>query len=180
MRRWIVFVVITLASFVLFHMATLHFIPSTIMSAVQTRMAERGIPINQWNASPRMTPQTQTIVRPSPDLSYAICRFNLREGAVLISAPGWDGYGSLSVFDARTNNVLVTNLDGQSAGVLLYHPTKPPKQEGRYYVRTDEEAVAFSGEGVALIRRVAPTKAKHNEAAQLVDQSICSAVNWAP
>ena len=150
------------------------------MSAVQTRMAESGVPLNQWNASPRMTPQTQTIVRPSPDLSYAICRFNVQEGALLISAPGWDGYGSLSVFDARTNNVLVTDLDGQSAGILLYHPQKPPKQEGRSYIRTDEEVVAFSGEGVALIRRVAPSKDKYEQAARLVDQSVCSAVNWAP
>ncbi|MEM1390716.1 MAG: DUF1254 domain-containing protein [Pseudomonadota bacterium] len=180
MMRWVIAIFVMLISAISSHFVTLHLVPSVIMNAVQVRMADNGIPLYQWITSPRMTPQTQIIVRPSPDLSYAICRFNIREGSVLISAPGWEGYGSLSIFDSRTNNVFVANLDGESAGVLLYHPTEPAKGEDRFYIRKGEETVAFSGEGLALIRRVAPNNQKHEEAAKLVTQAVCSPTNWTP
>ncbi|MEO1641743.1 MAG: DUF1254 domain-containing protein [Pseudomonadota bacterium] len=180
MMRSIIAIILFGISAIGAHFLTLHLVPSVIMNATQTRLADQGLPPNQWAASPRMTPQTQTIVRPSPDLSYSICRFDVREGAVLIKAPGWDGYGSLSVFDARTNNVFVANLDGEDAGVLLYHPNRPPKQEGRFYSRQNEETIAFSGEGLALIRRLAPDAETHERAVDLVDQAVCAPVNWAP
>ena len=162
------------------HFLTLYLVPSVIKNATQTRLADQGLALNQWAAAPRMTPQTQTIVRPSPDLSYTICRFDLQEGAMLISAPGWDRYGSLSIFDDRTNNVFVANLDGENAGILLYHPTRPPKEEGRFYIRQDEDALAFSGEGLALIRRVAPSVQQHSASADLIEDSVCGPVNWSP
>ncbi|MEL7231324.1 MAG: DUF1254 domain-containing protein [Pseudomonadota bacterium] len=159
------------------HFLTLHLVPSVIMNAAHTRLADQGLQLNQWAASPRMTPQTQTIVRPSPDLSYSICRFDVREGPVLISAPGWDGYGSLSVFDERTNNVFVANLDGQDAEVLLHVPGQVPLKEGRGYVY-DGQTVELTETGLALIRRVAPDEQSHQAAMNLIEKSKCESVQW--
>lgn len=169
--RWLLALLVFAAMAALGHFVVLQAIPARIMATAMDRMAERGIPMNQWAASPRMTPQTQTIVRPSPDLSYAICRFDTSSGPVLITAPGWDGYGSLSVFDRRTNNVFVASLDGQDAAVLLL----PPKDKGASPEGLPDatETVFLDGPGLALIRRLAPSQEAHDLATASVDEARC-------
>ncbi|MEM1035222.1 MAG: DUF1254 domain-containing protein [Pseudomonadota bacterium] len=159
------------------HFLTLYLVPSVIMNATQTRLADQGLALNQWAAAPRMTPQAQTIVRPSPDLSYSICRFDVSEGPVLISAPGWDRYGSLSVFDEQTNNVFVANLDGEDAEVLLHAPGQAPLKDGRGY-DYDGQSLELSGSGLALIRRVAPDVQSYETTVSLIEQSKCEIVQW--
>ena len=119
-----------------------------IMAAAQDSMAERGVGMYRWVAAARMTPQSQTIVRPSPDLAYAICRFDVADGPVLLTAPVSDTYGSLSIFDARTNNVFVASLqkDSDFNGVIVHAPGERPNDATR-------QALAMGGKGIALIRR---------------------------
>ena len=85
--RWIGAAAIFLLMAVIGHLIILNAIPSRIMSTAQARMADRGVGMYQWFVAPRMTPQTQTIVRPSPDLAYAICRFDVSDEPVLLTAP---------------------------------------------------------------------------------------------
>ena len=156
------------------HYVTVRAIPGFVMSKAQSMLESQGAVQYQWVASPRQTPQTQRIVRPSPDLSYAICRFDVSDGPVLITAPGWDGYGSLSVFDDQTNNVFVASLDGEDASVLLLNwREKGLKQDG---LPDGEKRVFLSNSGIAVVRRLAPTDEDHAASADLVSQAQCQQI----
>ena len=171
--RWLAAAAVFLLMALIGHLAVLNAIPSRIMATAQLRMAERGMPTYQWVASPRMTPQTQTIVRPSPDLAYAICRFDISDGPVLLTAPSSDTYGSLSVFDQRTNNVFIARLDGEEDfnGLVIHAPGEKPEAPG------GAETLAMPGPGLALIRRLAPDEPTHAAATALVEQSTCELLN---
>ena len=158
------------------HYLTVRMIPGFVMSKAQQMFAEQGLPQYQFVATARQTPETQRVVRPSPDLSYAICRFDVQDGPVMISAPGWDGYGSLSIFDDQTNNVFVASLDGQDAGVTIVselsrYVEKPP-------LSGTSELVILNGTGLALIRRLAPSQIIHDEASDLVETAVCQQASW--
>ncbi|MCI4645561.1 MAG: DUF1254 domain-containing protein, partial [Hyphomonadaceae bacterium] len=88
---------------------TLHKMPGLIMSRAMVKMEASGIALHDFTLAPRMTPQTQTVVRPSPDLAYSICLFefgaDLTELDIRIAA--YDGMSSVSFFDAKTNNFAV-------------------------------------------------------------------------
>ena len=76
--------------------------------AVRRTAADTGFNKMRYNAL--ATPENQPIVRPSPDLAYAACAYDLKDGPVEVTmAPVPGRYSSLSVFDARTDVVFVRN-----------------------------------------------------------------------
>lgn len=166
--RWIFPLVIFLLSGVLAHIFVLTSIPSFIMGKAHQTFEAEGIPENVFVASPRQTPQTQRIVRPSPDLAYAICRFDTTTGPVMITAPTWDGYGSLSIFNSKTDNVFVADLSAGSdfTGIEVRRPAENNR----------DGALKLDGRGIALIRRLAPTQDDYNLAARLVSEASCAPV----
>ena len=124
--------------------------------------------------SPRVTPETQTIVRPSPDLAYAICVIDVSGGPVTLSVPTWPEYGSLSIFDASTDNVYAGSLDARL----------PDAPGARMIIVALEGQAAEAAEGVdvvtvkkpealALIRRLAPSQGLYDAAAALIPASTC-------
>ena len=154
------------------HMAVVRMAPSTIMSKVMNVMAERGLPLHQFSLSPRITPKTQTIVRPSPDLAYSLCRFDLSEGPILIMGTRWNGYGSLTIFDAETNAVFITSLDTASPNsnpVILTLDAGVQPSAGIHVLKLDKP------KGLALIRRLAPTTELYNQAHKSAKSDICTA-----
>ena len=171
--RWLLALLVFAATAALGHFVVLQAIPARIMATAQAKMAERGVPLHQWAASPRMSPQTQTIVRPSPDLFYALCRFDTSEGPVRLSAPLGETYGSLSVFDSRTNNVFVTSLQAGSGfdEVVVHAPGERPATFGE-----GKETVELEGPGLALIRRLAPSQEAFDAASALMDGAVCGPV----
>ena len=158
----LIFIITAIAA----HIFVLTSVPSFIMGKAHQTFEAQGIPMNVWVASPRQTPETQRIVRPSPDLAYSICRFDTTNGPVFINAPLWSGYGSLSIFNAQTDNIFVANLEADSDfdGVYVGRPGADPQGH----------SVAFEGRGIALVRRLAPTEALYTEAAGLVSGATCA------
>lgn len=70
-----------------------------------------------WNValpSGRPDHMSRGIVRPSPDLLYTVCLFDLGKGPVLLTAPVPDSYVSLSGFASNTDNFFAIN-DSQLA-----------------------------------------------------------------
>jgi uncharacterized membrane protein len=59
---------------------------------------------------PLSTAASRLIVLPSPDLAYALCLYDLRDGPVDIDAqPDWPAYWSVALYADNTDNYLVRN-----------------------------------------------------------------------
>lgn len=150
------------------HFLVLTNLPGFIMGKAQEAIAAQGVPLNTWVATPRQTPQTQRVVRPSPDLAYAVCRFDTSTGPVRITAPVWDGYGSVSIFNGQTDNVFVGNLSaGSTFSSVRVEPGSGAASGNTAFV---------DGPGLALIRRLAPTQAEYEIAAALVNDATCETI----
>ena len=163
-----------LVTLVLAHLLVVNALPGKIMSKVRGRIAEAGLPVHHWHMNGRVSPENQTVVRPSPDLAYAICLIDLSNGPVELNVPAWDEYGSLSVFSARTDNVYAGSLDARVPGT---------PDVRRLIVALDKQDVSAAGDAetvrvkqpevLALIRRLAPTQEAYDAAAALVPESSC-------
>ncbi|HET7334907.1 MAG TPA: DUF1254 domain-containing protein [Rhizomicrobium sp.] len=94
------------------HAATLYALPNIVM---RTAIARIGAP-NTIHHVKRADATSRGVVRPSPDLLYSICPFDLSDGPLRVSAPvPADTYWSVSAFDGQTNNFFVKN-DKQISG----------------------------------------------------------------
>lgn len=115
MTRWLPRILALILSATGAYYATLAATPYVLMEIAVRRVAERG-PMNAFTHAPPVRAEVRPIVRPSPDLLYSSCPFDLSDGPVLVEAyPIPDRYSSISVFDARTDAVFVRN-DAQMAG----------------------------------------------------------------
>lgn len=109
LRRVLPWIALVAGMAMLTYLVALHTIPSAAMRMAVSRIADGG-GINQMTHAPMATAQARTIVRPSPDLAYSSCPFDLGKGAVTVTVmPVAAPYWSLSVYDNRTNAVFVRN-----------------------------------------------------------------------
>ena len=114
MRGWLFPAVFGLALAALFHHLALVATPSVLMGAAMAKLDKAGA--NRFAHGPLATDRSRIIVRPSPDLAYSSCPFDLSDGPVLVeAAPAPAPYWSLSVFDQRTDAAFVRN-NRDSAG----------------------------------------------------------------
>lgn len=167
-----------LAAFLMAHFLVLGALPARIMSTARGQMEERGLPLHHWQMSPRVTPETQTIVRPSPDLAYTICLIDVSAGPVELAVPVWPDYGSLSIFDADTDNVYAGSLDARIEGApeLRRVIVGLESQELYRYGADAEQVILRKPQALALIRRLAPDQAAWTAAAALAPESRCGPV----
>lgn len=95
--------------------ATLAATPFALMRLAEAKMAKTA-PVNHFTHTPPVRAEQQFVVRPSPDLLYSICPFDLSAGPLEITAVPVPGrYSSISIFDAHTDVAFVRN-DEQMAG----------------------------------------------------------------
>lgn len=165
------------------YVGTLHMVPDTIMGRLLSRMEANGVPLHGFALSPRITPETQTVVRPSPDLAYSICRYDfdavMHEIEIDIAAYG--RMSSVSFFDTRTNNYAVRRVpEGQTIKLKLRAPGTYEFSE----LANSGEAVlpvdtieSPSQRGVILIRRLAPTAADYEQVEAISAGDSCSPVD---
>lgn len=148
-------------------------IPRVIMGAATKGVAARGS-FNAMAYGKLATPDNQPIVRPSPDLAYSTCAFDLANGPVRINVvPVPDRYSSLSVFDAQTDVVFVRNdiqAGGKPYSIILARDdqTAPP---GGEVVRMKYDR------GIALIRLLLANPAEIDGLDAVRRQSTCAAVS---
>lgn len=172
MRRWIGPVLVLLTSAAGVHALTLNFAPGFIMARAMNTLASRGVTLHDFTAPRRITPQTQTVVRSSPDLYYALCRYDLSQNGadqaseprVAVAMAKWDDYQSLSFFDASTNNFATIRGTGKAVAVNLLAPGSAPQKRA---------IVSPSAKGVILIRRLAPTRELFDQAAAAGEEDRC-------
>jgi uncharacterized membrane protein len=101
------------------HMGSLHVLPHFVMARALTKLGAS----NTMHPGHRPDASSRAVVRPSPDLLYAACPFDLSKGPLRVTAVvPHETYWSISAFDSATNNFFVRNdrqIAGDSLEVLL-------------------------------------------------------------
>jgi uncharacterized membrane protein len=148
MNRWLFPLLIGTVLGAAAYCTTLIATPFALMHLAISRIGAGG-QVNQFAFGKMATAANQSIVRPSPDLSYSTCVFDLSNGPVLIDvAPVPDHYWSVSIFDARTDVAAVRgdrDTGGKPARLALL-------REGQSAPAGYEPVELGYNKGIALIR----------------------------
>jgi uncharacterized membrane protein len=133
----------------------LHATPNFLMGVAMVRLDKAGP--NRFFHGPMATDSSRAIVRPSPDLAYSSCPFDLAKGPVLIEvAPAPAPYWSLSIFDQRTDVAFVRNNRDTKGGSIRVVVARQDQQvpAGVEVVRLDDNR------GIALVRILVESRDK--------------------
>lgn len=169
---WIAFALIVAA---LVHLGSLYLVPRVVMARVLDKMGAA----NTLRVGHRPDASSRGVVRPSPDLLYASCPFDLSKGPLRVTAivPKGAYYWSVSAFDSATNNFFVRNdrqIAGNSFEVTLIRRGQALPPLGNAV----ESAIVFapSDKGLVLLRTVIDDE-KHEAALEAaLRQSRCETV----
>jgi len=133
MKTWPLWIGAVLVLTVIIHILTVLLVPPGIMTVAMMRMADGGADTRVVHTPPPDA-SSRAVVRPSPDLAYSICLFDMAEGPLLVKAQVPDTYWSVSAFAHNTDNFFVVNdqqLRGDTLELLIR--------------REDEEVPGFGG-----------------------------------
>ena len=127
MSGWWKWIAATLAVAVVVHGASVMALPRLIMLRTMAGITRAAHGPNHLVFGNRPSAANRGVVRPSPDLLYSSCVFDLERagGAVRVRASGMPRtYWSVSAFDADTNNFFVINdrKAGDGIDVLIVAP----------------------------------------------------------
>jgi len=90
------------------HLASVWLVPRAIMYRTIERIGAAGM--NDIHFGKRPDETSRGVVRPSPDLLYSTCAYDLSAGPLRVRSPvPNDTYWSVSLFDSATNNYYVLN-----------------------------------------------------------------------
>ena len=143
--------------------------PSFIMSKAIERVSRNGAAVNAFTFGPQVSPASRAIVRPSPDLAYASCVYDLGDGPVRIRVAPWDDYVSLSLYAGNTDNFYTINdaaMAGQPVEIVLVTREQTPPSGAKVVVSPTRR-------GIALERRLAPNAERFALADAARRQSVC-------
>ncbi len=151
------------------HLATVFIAPYPLMDAAMERISRGGTRINQWSHAPRTDEEARRVVRPSPDLAYSACVYDLAQGPLHVTAAAWDDYMSVSVFAANSDNIFVQN-DREAPNGVDFVLVRAGAAAPSGAVQVVESP---SRRGIILQRRVAPTAERFAAAAAARENDIC-------
>ena len=156
MRRWLLPLVIGALLALGAYLLTIALVPRVLMYVAIERVRQ-GAGFNAFFAAPLATDRSRAIVRPSPDLAYSSCPFDLSDGPVVVTVPAIPApYWSLSVFDARTDVAFVRNnveAGGQPIRIAIAMAGQP--------VPDNMQAVRVAdARGIALLRVLVQDRAR--------------------
>jgi len=155
------------------HFAIVFGIPRVMMHGAFDRVSAHSAHTNEWNEAPRVTAASRTIVRPSPDLHYDACAYDLSHGPVVMRVAAWPNYWSLSLFADNSDNFYV--LDDREAHegaevTLIRAGHEHPKDAARV-------VESPSDRGIALVRRLAPTQSDWDAAHTASAHDVCAVLH---
>lgn len=139
-----------------------------VMQARAAKITERG-GYNVALPAVRATAASKAIVRPSPDLLYTVCLFDLERGPLRVRAPVQDSYLSVSGYADNTDNFFALNdreiapgADGsRQLDLLIARPGQAVALESVQVIE------APSDRGVILFRSLVTSEA---QAARIRDE----------
>jgi uncharacterized membrane protein len=168
--KWIAAMLLVAAAV---HGATLLLLPRFIMLRTMAGMTKLAGAANTIAHAPRATWRSRTVVRPSPDLLYSICVYDLGAagGAVRVSTHDMpQSYWSVSVFDADTNNFYALNDEQSKTGEtnFILMPQGRTADAGRLPV-----VGAPTGRGIVLFRTLVNDEAHLAEVDTARHNAVC-------
>jgi uncharacterized membrane protein len=136
------------------HLGVVLATPHVLMNIAMKRVSQDWSLVNQFGFGPRTSQNSRNVVRPSPDLAYSSCVYDLSGGPLLIEAqPSPDnGYVSLSVFASNTDNIAVFDSIRSPQGMRFVLA-----QQGQTTPPGANVVVSPSKRGIILDRRLAPS-----------------------
>lgn len=161
------------AAAVVGHVGLVLAVPGRLMDKVMDRASQDGAMINQFEFGARTTKDSRRVVRPSPDLAYSTCVYDLSKGPVQIAAAPMPngGYVSISVFDANTDNIAVFDTSQQPQGISFVLARK-----GQQVPAGAKVVISPSDRGMVLDRRLAANDAQFAAADQARRADRCAPV----
>lgn len=171
MMRWIKWGLFTLALAAAIHVAAVSYLPDFIMSTVMARIGNRGV--NAVVHTDRPTFASRAIVKPSPDLLYSTCVYDLtRRPLKVTTAAPENTYWSVSLYAANTDNFFVLNdakAQGKPATIVIVGQGQslPPQPEGTIVVS------APTKKGIVLFRTLINDDAREAELDQARRAAKC-------
>lgn len=109
MKTWPLWIAGTVALAAVFHIITVFALPYGIMNRAMAGISSQAGGLNKAVYPDRATSESRGIVRPSPDLLYTACVYDVSDRPVRLTSPVPDTYWSLSAFAANTDNFFVVN-----------------------------------------------------------------------
>ena len=157
------------------HFAVIFAAPYVLMGGAMKKLSGGGRAVNQFVFSPRTSEASRAVVRPSPDLAYGACVYNLSKGPLRVhGAPSGGDYMSISVFQANSDNVFTLNDRQAPTGIDFVLAKKdqvtPPN------VRV---VISPSTKGIVLDRRLAPTQDAFAKADVARHGDVCETIGAA-
>ncbi|MGF1457046.1 MAG: DUF1254 domain-containing protein [Alphaproteobacteria bacterium] len=170
--RWTVFTLLLAAAI---HVSAVHFLPISIVSTAHSRIvAISGA--NTMTHGPRVDETARQVVRPSPDLLYSICAFDLSDGPVRITAPVPEGtYTSLSLYDLDSTNFFAQN--DRTVPFGRFDLTLLPPASGSSSTADAAEVVAPRSKGIVLFRTLITDETAFGRLDAARRQATCAPVS---
>jgi len=132
--RWIKSGCIVLALAVALHVLVVWLIPRAITAVFLRRIAAQA-GYNQVVLPPLPTEKSRDVVKPSPDLLYALCIFDISAGPVRISALPSPGYWSIALYARNSDNFFHLNdleVKGDRVELILSAAGQNAELKARY------------------------------------------------
>lgn len=143
--------------------------PYVLMAVAINRLSDNGARTNRFIFAPRTTSASRAIVRPSPDLAYAACVFDVSRGPIRVRAAPWAGYMSISVFAANSDNLFAVNAREAPEGVDFILARR-----GQATPPGAKVVLVPSARGIIVDRRLAPDDASFVRANAARHGDICA------
>lgn len=149
-------------------------VPQLIMERLHTKAGEVS-GYNQLSINSKPDENSRWVVRPSPDLLYAICVYDLAQGPVVISASVPERYWSMQFYQMNTDNFagIINQRDqrfrvGTQVEVTLINPDANPEEYSGEVIQSP------TGRGVMLLRASAIGDGSQSQTA--LKNSSCKAL----
>lgn len=166
MKNLLKWIVASLALTVVFHFLTVVSIPYVIMN-------DLGLKYKMVYAKP-VTAASRAVVKPSPDLIYSTCAFDVSRTPIRITTPVPNTYYSISAFDINTDNFFAINdkqIKSDMIEIVITGPDTSYRGNGKEIVIT-----APSAKGVVLFRMLIKDHDALDELIAIQKQATCSSI----
>jgi uncharacterized membrane protein len=169
MRRWLAPLAVGALAALAAWYGTLIATPYLLMRVVMQRMGAEVGAIEFRHGAPTVA-ERQPVVRPSPDLLYSTCAFDVARGPVLVDVPAIAGhYWSVSIFDARTDVAAVRSDRDTGGGPARLALLAPGQTAPAGY----EPVPLAHARGLALIRVLISGEADYRAIDPVRQQATC-------